>query len=799
MVKRTFEMQLSGAPLILETGELAQFANGAVLVRYGETTVLTTVTASTEPREGIDFFPLSVDYEEKMYSVGKIPGGFLKREGRPTENAILTSRSIDRPIRPLFPHDLRNDVVVNNLILSVDHDHSPQVAALIGTSAAISISDIPWNGPVVGVQIALIDDVVIVNPTLEQFEASDLDLFLAGTATKINMIEAGANEVSEEKMLEAIEKGHEVIKDMCLMIENMRAEIGKEKFTYESQNAPEGLFASVKDAFMGKMREAVLSADKSVRDKAVSELTSEIRAFIEENQPEEIGFTSSIVDDLEKYVVRDYLLNEQRRVDGRQLDEIRQLSAAIDLFPRVHGSALFTRGQTQVMTICTLGTVSDAQRLDGVDTRESKRYMHQYNFPAYSVGEARPNRSPGRREIGHGALAERALIPVLPDTEEFPYAIRCVSEVTMSNGSTSQASVCSSSLALMAAGVPIKKPVAGISSGLIIDPENEDRYLVFMDIQGIEDFFGDMDFKVAGTRDGITAIQVDIKVDGLTLDIIRDAFNLTREGRLRILKETMTPCIAEPRTELAPYAPKIDQIDIPSDKIRDVIGSGGKVIRRITELTGTEIDVEEDGPIGHVYIASTDQESGRKAMDIVRAIVFDPEPGTVFDGVVTRLMTFGAFVEIAPGKEGLVHISKMGWGHVDRVEDAVAVGDEVKVIVSEFDDQGRMNLSMRDLMEKPEGYVEQSNEEGRGGRSGGRSSRSGGGRSFRSGNDRDRGGDRRDRGDRGGRDRSDRGGRDNRGDGRRSSFRNNDGERERRDDNGDRGGRRGEPRGERHF
>ncbi len=777
MVKRIFETELTGAPLILETGELAQFANGAVLVRYGETTVLTTVTASSEPREGIDFFPLSVDYEEKMYSVGKIPGGFLKREGRPTENAILTSRSIDRPIRPLFPSDLRNDVVVNNLVLSVDHDHSPQVAALIGTSAAISISDIPWNGPVVGVQVALIDDEVIINPTFEEFEDSDLDLFLAGTAKKINMIEAGANEISEEKMLEAIEKGHEVIREVCLMIENMRDEVGKEKFSYKSNATPEGLFAAVKEAFLGNMREAVLSADKSVRDKAVTELSDKIRQFIEMNYPEEIGYAAGVIDDLQKYVVRDYLLNEQRRVDGRRLNEIRKLSASVDLFPRVHGSALFSRGQTQVMTICTLGTVSDVQRLDGVDPRDSKRYMHQYNFPSYSVGEARPNRSPGRREIGHGALAERALLPVLPDVEEFPYAIRCVSEVTMSNGSTSQASVCASSLALMAAGVPITKAVAGISSGLIIDPENEDRYLVFMDIQGIEDFFGDMDFKVAGTRDGITAIQVDIKVEGLTLDIIRDALEMTRVGRLKIIDDVMTPCIAEPREELAPYAPKIDQIDIPADKIRDVIGSGGKVIRRITEMTGTEIDVEEDGPVGHVYIASTDQASGKKAMEIVRAIVFDPKPGTEFDGVVTRLMNFGAFVEIAPGKEGLVHISKMAWDRVNRVEDVVDVGDEVRVVVSEIDDQGRLNLSMRDLMEKPEDYVERDdNDGGRGGRSGGRSS-SRGGRGDRTRGDRPR----RDRDNKG----RERGGRD-------GSRRSSGGRR--RDDDDDR-----EPRGERFF
>ena len=730
MQKRIFETELQGAPLSLETGELAQFANGAVLVRYGDTVVLTTVTASSQPREGIDFFPLSVDYEEKMYSVGKIPGGFLKREGRPTENAVLTARSIDRPIRPLFPDDLRNDVVVNNLILSVDHDHSPQVAALIGTSAAIHISDIPWGGPVAGVQIALIEDEVIINPTLEQTEQSDLDLFLAGTKDKICMIEAGANEVKDEKMLEAIEKGQKVISEVCHMIDGMRDEIGKEKFSYESKKAPKALFDEVLARYRDGMREAVLSADKSVRDQAVGALSADIKNFIATEHEADAGFTSEVIDELEMYVVREYLLNEQRRVDGRGLDEIRALTAKVDLLPRVHGSALFSRGQTQVLTICTLGTVDDAQRLDGVDTKESKRYMHQYNFPAYSVGEARPNRSPGRREIGHGALAERALLPVLPSLEEFPYSMRLVSEVTMSNGSTSQASVCSSSLALMAAGVPISKPVAGISSGLMIDPEDTDRYIVFMDIQGIEDFFGDMDFKVAGTVDGITAIQVDIKVDGLTLDIIRDAFRMTKKGRLQILEEAMNPVIAEARAELSPFAPKIDQVDIPSDKIRDVIGSGGKVIRRIVELSGAQIDVEEEGQVGHVYVSSTDAEARKKAIDIIRAIVFDPEPGTIFDAVVTRLMNFGAFVEIAPGKEGLVHISKMAWERVNQVEDVVAVGDHVKVIVSEIDDQGRLNLSMRDLMEKPEGYVEREDDRS-GGRGGGRRPDSRGGRDFK--------------------------------------------------------------------
>lgn len=772
-MKKIYTMDLSGTTLTLETGELAQFANGAVLVRYGDTVILTAVTASKEPREGIDFFPLSVDYEEKMYSVGKIPGGFLKREGRPSENAVLTARSIDRPIRPLFPKDLRNDVVVNNLILSVDHDHSPQVAALIGTSAALSISDIPWNGPVAGVQVALVEGDVVVNPTLEQQENSDLDLFLAGTEMKINMIEAGANEVPDETMLRAIEEGHVVIAELCRFISKMREEIGKEKFEYEAQHVPESLYGRVAEAFFDKMREAVLSADKSVRDEQVTKLRSEICDFISRESEDDLVFVGEIVDKLEKSVVRDYLLREQRRVDGRSLDEIRPLRAAIDLFPRVHGSALFERGQTQVMTICTLGTVGDAQRLDGVDPRDSKRYMHQYNFPAYSVGEARPNRSPGRREIGHGALAERALIPVLPDIQDFPYAIRCVSEVTMSNGSTSQASVCASTLALMAAGVPISKPVAGISSGLIVDPDREDNYLVFMDIQGIEDFFGDMDFKVAGTRDGITAIQVDIKVDGLTFDIIRDAFEMTRKGRLEIIDDVITPCIAEPRGDLSPFAPKIDQIDIPSDKIRDVIGSGGKVIRKITEMTGTDIDVEEDGAVGHVYIASIDQASGEKAMDIIRAIVFDPEPGAIFTGTVTRLMSFGAFVEIAPGKEGLVHISKMAWDRVDRVEDVVQVGDEVTVIVSEIDDQGRLNLSMRDLTEKPEDYVDEQND--RSGGRGGRRSSGGGSRGGRGGfrsSDRNRGS--RD----GGRGRRDR--------------------RESRDDKKHES-RRGEPRSERHF
>lgn len=750
MSKRTYDMDFNGISLSLETGELAQFANGSVLVRYGDTVVLTTVTASQEAREGIDFFPLSVDYEEKMYSVGKIPGGFLRREGRPTENAMLTARSIDRPIRPLFPADLRRDVVVNNLVLSVDHDCSPQVAALIGTSAAIAISDIPWNGPVAGVQVGIVDGEIIVNPTLEEREDSELDLFLAGTNDKICMIEAGADEVPEDTMLEAIEEGHRVIQDVCRMINSMCDEIGKPKFDYSPLGVPSDVFARCRESFLPKIREAVLSEDKTVREQHVADIKVDIAAMLDGENSSYKEYAGDVTYKLEKIAVRDYLLKEHRRVDGRSLNEIRQIKTDIDLLPCVHGSALFQRGQTQVLTICTLGTTGNAQRLDGIDTQESKRFMHQYNFPSYSVGEARPNRSPGRREIGHGALAERAFHAVLPDVEEFPYAIRCVSEVLMSNGSTSQASVCSTSMALMAAGVPITKPVAGISSGLIIDEEQPDDYLVFMDIQGIEDFYGDMDFKVAGTCDGITAIQVDIKVDGLTMDIIRDAFDMTRKGRLEIINQHMNETIAEAREELSPYAPKIDQIDIPADKNRDVIGSGGKVIRRITDETNTEIEVEEDGDVGHVYIASLDQASGKKAMDIIRAIAYDPEPGTVFEGVVTRLMSFGAFVEIAPGKEGLVHISKMAWGHVNQVEDVVSVGDNVTVVVSEIDDQGRLNLSMRDATEKPDDYVEPKhdgrrggNDRDRGGRSGGRGGRdrdSKGGsrysRSFRS-NDRD--------------------------------------------------------------
>ena len=712
-MERTFKTELAGRPLVVETGKLAQFTNGACLIRYGETAILSTVTASKTPREGVDFFPLSVDYEEKMYAVGKIPGGYIKREGRPSEKAILTSRVIDRPIRPLFPKDLRNDVVVSNMVMSVDQDCSPEIAAMIGTSIAIAISDIPWNGPVGGVVLGLIGDDVIINPTEEQRKESRMYVTLAGTAKKICMVEAGANEVPDETMLEAIAIGHETIKEIVSFINGIVAEIGKEKFTYESADVPEEVFTLVKDFAWEKMRQAVLAVDKSVRDANIDALTKEIEAYLTEQNEEYLPYLADAVYKLEKKVVRNYLFKEHVRVDGRRLDEIRPLSCDVGLLPRVHGSGLFQRGQTQVMTTCTLAPLSYSQTIDGLDNEVSKRYMHYYNMPGYSVGEAKASRSPGRREIGHGALAERSLVPVLPSEEEFPYAIRTVSEILMSNGSTSQGSVCASTLALMDAGVPIKKPVAGISTGLIVNEEDENDFLVFMDIQGIEDFFGDMDFKVAGTEDGITSIQVDIKVDGLSLDIIRKAFELTNKGRKQIINEVLLPRISAPRAELSKYAPRIITMQIPVDKIREVIGTGGKVINKIIADTGAQIDINDDGIL---HIATLDQEAAAKAMSIIKGIVEDPEVGIEYEGVVTRLMQFGAFVEFLPGKEGLVHISKMAWSRVENVEDAVKEGDVVKVKLLEVDSQGRYNLSMRDCMEKPEGYVEEENAPRRGDR-----------------------------------------------------------------------------------
>ena len=703
-MEKIFRTEIAGRPLVVETGKIAQFANGSVLIRYGETSVLSTVTASATPREGIDFFPLSVDYEEKMYAVGKIPGGFLKREGRPGEKAILVSRVIDRPIRPLFPKDLRNDVCLNNLVMSVDPDCSPEITAMLGTSIAIAISDIPWKGPVGGVVLGLIDGKTIINPTLEQREVSDMYVTLAGTLTKICMVEAGANEVPDDVMLNAIAEGHEEIKKICEFINSIVAEIGKEKFTYESADVPEEIFEAVKEYGWDRMRQAVLSKDKEVRDGNVAVLQEEVAAMLEEKEEGLSKWAPDAIYKLEKKVVRDYLFREHVRVDGRALDEIRPLSAAVGVLPRVHGSSFFQRGQTQVMNICTLAPLDEAQKLEGLDEQTYKRYIHHYNFPGYSTGEAKPSRSPGRREIGHGALAERSLIPVLPSEEEFPYSIRTVSEITMSNGSTSQGSVCASTLSLMDAGVPIKRPVAGISSGLITDPDNDDNFLVFMDIQGIEDFFGDMDFKVAGTTEGITSIQVDIKVEGLTLDIIKAAFEMTHKGRLQIINDIILPCIPAPRAELNKWAPRIISMQVPVDKIREVIGSGGKVINKIIADTGAQININDDGM---VYISTPDLEKAEKAKMIINGIVADPEVGTEYDGTVTRLMDFGAFVEFLPGKEGLVHISKMAWNRVEKVEDVLKEGDKVHVKLIEIDSQGRLNLSIRDCLPKPEGYVEE--------------------------------------------------------------------------------------------
>lgn len=705
---RKFEREFAGRRLIVEVGQLAQFANGSCVVRYGDTVVLSTATASKKARPDIDFFPLSVEYEEKMYSVGKFPGGFIKREGRPSEKAILASRAIDRPMRPLFPKDLRNDVVINNLVLSVEQDCSPEFAAMFGSSLAVAISDIPFNGPVATVQLGLKNGKTLINPTEAQKESSEMFVTLAGTLDKICMIEAAANEVPDEQMLASIMEGHQEIQKLCAFILEIQKEVGKEKFAYESSFLPEEFFAEVKELGFEKMAEAVLSDDKDVRDVQVRALQDELTQVFEEKYTgtEAEAWLKLLPEafyQLQKKVVRHYLFAEHKRVDGRSMDEIRPLSCDVGLLPRVHGSGLFQRGQTQVLTTCTLGPLSAAQSLDGLDNEQAKRYMHHYNMPGYSVGEAKAPRSPGRREIGHGALAEKSLIPVLPSEEEFPYAIRTVSEILMSNGSTSQGSVCASTLALMDAGVPIKRPVAGISCGLILNEENEKDYTVFMDIQGIEDFFGDMDFKVAGTTEGITSIQVDIKVDGLSYDIIRDAFAMTKKGRLHIIEDIILKRMPTHREELSVYAPKIISMSIPVDKIREVIGTGGKIINRIIAETGVALDIQDDG---QVYISYVAPEAGEKAKNIIEAIVRDPIPGQVFDGKVTRIMDFGAFVEFAPGKEGMVHASKIAWHRVEDVRSVLKEGDSVKVKVLEIDQQGRINLSMREFTEQPEGYVE---------------------------------------------------------------------------------------------
>ena len=691
MEKKVYSIEFAGRELTVEVGALAQLAGGSALVRYGDTVVLSAATASAAPREGIDFFPLSVDYEEKLYSVGKIPGGFIKREGRPTEKAVLTSRNIDRPMRPLFPKDMRNDVAVVNTVLSVEQDCLPEIVAMVGASIAVSISDIPFNGPIGGVILGLVDGEVVLNPNYEQRERSQMYVTLVGTADKIMMIEAGAEEVPDDVMLGAITKGHEEIKKIASFIAGIAAEVGKPKIEYARYEVPEGLFEAVEGIAYEKMRKAVLAVEKQDRDTAISALTDEVKAQLEERYPDAASsaFKDAIYN-LEKKVVREYLGKERVRVDGRSLEEIRPLRAEVGLLPRVHGSALFSRGQTQVLTSLTIGPMAEVQRLDGLDLEETKRFMHHYNFPSYSVGEARPTRGPGRREIGHGALAERALAPVIPCEEDFPYAIRLVSEVLMSNGSTSQGSVCASTLALMDGGVPIKAPVAGISAGLIVDDDDPSKHLTFMDIQGIEDFFGDMDFKVAGTKEGITAIQIDIKVPGLSFDIIREAFELTRAGRIKIIDEAILATLPRPRDHISPYAPKILTTTIDVDKIRDVIGPGGKIINRIIAETGVKIDVEEDGK---VYVAAIDINAGEKAISIIEGITRDPTPGQIFDGKVTRLMQFGAFVEYLPGKEGLVHISKLAKKRVNKVEDVVNVGDDIKIQILEIDRQGRINLA----------------------------------------------------------------------------------------------------------
>ena len=690
---KTYSMELAGRTLTVETGKMAGLANGSALIRYGETTVIVNVTASKKPREGIDFFPLSVDYEERLYAVGRIPGSFQKREGKPSDKAILVARAIDRPIRPLFPKDLRNDVCVNAMVLSVDPDCSPEVAAQIGTSVAISISDIPFNGPTAAVSVGYVDGEIVINPTLAQREKNRLNLTVAGTYEKVSMIEAGADEIPEDIMLEAIMAGHREIQKITEFIKGIVAEIGKPKFTYESFDVAPELYDAIAEFAKDKMYDAVQAVDKEDRDAKLEVLQAEIEEYLKEKYGEAYEEIAPKVGDaiykLEKKTVRHMILEEHKRVGGRALDEIRPLSAEVDVLPRVHGSALFSRGQTQVMSIVTLGTIGDEQELDGLDEETSKRYIHHYNFPPYSVGEARPSRGPGRREIGHGALAERALAPVIPSQDEFPYTIRVVSEILSSNGSTSQGSICGSTMALMAAGVPIKEPVAGISTGLVTDETDRNRYIMLTDIQGLEDFFGDMDFKVAGTKNGITAIQVDIKIDGLTREIIKEAFERTRVARMYILNEVMLKAIPEPRKELSKYAPKIISMKIDVDKIKDVIGSGGKTINKIISDTGVKIDIEEDGS---VFIAGTDSEAAEKAKSIIDAITMDLEVGNIYIGKVTRIMNFGAFVEIAPGKEGMIHISKLAKERVEKVEDVVSIGDEVKVKVIEIDNQGRVNL-----------------------------------------------------------------------------------------------------------
>ena len=689
-----YTMDLAGRPLTLEVGKLAELANAAVMVGYGDTRVLCCVTASARPRDGIDFFPLSVDFEEKMYSVGRIPGSFNRREGRPGEKGILTSRVIDRPIRPLFPYDFRNDVSVMCTVMAVDHDCSPEIAALIGTSAALAISDIPWNGPVAALKVGLVDGKLVFNPDAEQRKVSDLDVTVVSTAKKVVMIEAGANEVPNDVMFEAIRSAHEENQKQIALINQMVAEIGKPKFDYPHADFDQELFDKIVAATMDDAKAAMDTDDKNVREARWNQLIEKWHELFLEDYPNMDQYLDEITYKFQKKIVKAWLL-EGHRVDGRQKNEIRPLDAEVGVLPRVHGSGLFTRGQTQVLSVATLDTLSANQKLDTIWEETEKRYMHHYNFPGYSVGEAKPARSPGRREIGHGALAERALLPVIPPVEEFPYAIRVVSEVVSSNGSTSQGSICGSTLALMDAGVPIKAPVAGISCGLIQDDDG--TFTTFIDIQGVEDFHGEMDFKVAGTKKGITAIQMDLKNDGLTMEIIKNALDITYDARVQILDQVMLPCIAEPRAEVSKYAPKMLTMHIDPDKIRDVIGKGGSVIQKIVAESGAKIDIDDDGTI---HIASPDAESCAIAKKCIDDIVFVPEVGQLYYGRVVRLMTFGAFVELAPGKDGLVHISKLADHRIEKVEDACKIGDMMWVKVTEIDEKGRVNLSHKDAMKE---------------------------------------------------------------------------------------------------
>ena len=696
---RSFSMELAGRTLTVETGKLAQLASGACMVRYGETAVLCTATMAAKPREGVDFFPLSVDFDEKLYAVGRIPGSFMRREGRPTEKAILASRVIDRPMRPLFPKDMRNDVSIVCTVMSVDPDCSPEMVGMIGASIAVTISEIPFKGPISGVSVGMVDGEYVINPTAEQQANSRMAVTVASTDKLVAMIEAGADRVSDKEMFDAIMFGHEANQKVIEFIKEIQREIGKEKIEFVSNDPDPDMYNAIKDFCIEDVRAALDTDDKRIRDERLKPVYEAVHERFDEQFEGQEGKIEECLYKIQKYVVRRWLLDDGKRVDGRGIDEIRPLDAEVGLLPRVHGSGLFTRGQTQVLTAATLGQIRDAQILDGIDDEETKRYMHHYNMPSYSVGETRPSRGPGRREIGHGALAERALLPVIPSAEEFPYAIRLVSEVLSSNGSTSQASICGSTLALMDAGVPIKEPVAGISCGLITEG---DRFMTMVDIQGVEDFFGDMDFKVAGTHDGITAIQMDLKIDGLTPEIIKEALEKTHKARIYILDEIMLKAIPEPRAELSKYAPKMLSTKIDVDKISEVIGKGGKVIQKICADCNVKIDVEEDGS---VYISAIDLDDCKRALSIVETIAKDPEIGAIYKGKVTRLMSFGAFVEIAPGKEGLVHISQLDVKRVESVESVVQVGDEVIVKVTEIDDQGRLNLSRREALIEVEGAV----------------------------------------------------------------------------------------------